>query len=247
MNHYPTHSPFPTTRWTLVVTLRNDRDGVAARDALSSLCNAYWGPLYCFARRQGLKMHDAKDVTQDFFNYAIKRELFAAADPELGQLRNFLITAFRRYMGGLRDQSQAAKRGGGEVVLMIDVKAAEDLFLQESDTTATPDKCFDRSWAHRVLERALGRLGEEELNKGRQALFRVLRPFLLLSDDSPAEGYAEIGLRLEMSPEAVGQAVKQLRKRFFRSIRQEVAETLRDPSKERVDEEIRSLKAALRL
>jgi RNA polymerase sigma-70 factor (ECF subfamily) len=43
-------SPFPTTRWTVVVGA-GDPQRKEARSALVSLCETYWYPLYAYLRR----------------------------------------------------------------------------------------------------------------------------------------------------------------------------------------------------
>ena len=40
--------PFETTRWSLVLAAAGN-DSHAAREALSSLCQTYWYPLYAYA------------------------------------------------------------------------------------------------------------------------------------------------------------------------------------------------------
>ena len=55
--------PFETTRWSLVLAAAGS-DSQAAREALSSLCQTYWYPLYAYLRRRGLDPEDARDLTQ---------------------------------------------------------------------------------------------------------------------------------------------------------------------------------------
>ena len=43
---------FNTTRWSVIAAARGP-DPDAARAALSTLCEAYWYPLYAFIRRWG--------------------------------------------------------------------------------------------------------------------------------------------------------------------------------------------------
>ena len=45
----------------MLAAARNDSQ---AREALSSLCQTYWYPLYAYLRRRGLDPEDARDVTQ---------------------------------------------------------------------------------------------------------------------------------------------------------------------------------------
>ena len=48
---------FATTRWSLV--LEAGRNGHRSRQALESLCELYWLPVYSFIRRQGYPADDA--------------------------------------------------------------------------------------------------------------------------------------------------------------------------------------------
>jgi hypothetical protein len=66
--------PFETTRWSLVLAAAgNDSQ---AREALSSLCQTYWYPLYAYLRRRGLDPEDARDLTQGFLTSLIERQDF---------------------------------------------------------------------------------------------------------------------------------------------------------------------------
>ena len=51
---------FVTTRWSVVLTAR-DQSSTEAKEALETLCQTYWYPIYAFVRRQGRKHHDAED------------------------------------------------------------------------------------------------------------------------------------------------------------------------------------------
>ena len=57
---------FPITRWTLVAAAGN-HDRPDSRRALAALCEAYWYPLYVYARRRGDTPEQAQDHTQEFF------------------------------------------------------------------------------------------------------------------------------------------------------------------------------------
>jgi DNA-directed RNA polymerase specialized sigma24 family protein len=44
--------------------------------ALEQLCRTYWYPLYAFVRRQGHDLHDAEDLTREFFARFLAKEYF---------------------------------------------------------------------------------------------------------------------------------------------------------------------------
>src|SRR5262245_63630779 len=90
-------STFPVTRWSViaaVAAVATGGDTAAARAALGELCRLYWMPLYTFARRKNLSPEDAEDATQGFLLGVLESQFLAAADPALGRLRSFLLTAF---------------------------------------------------------------------------------------------------------------------------------------------------------
>ena len=90
-------SDFPMTRWSVVLSAREGDEG-RARAALSELCEAYWLPLYAFARRTGKSAEDAEDLTQAFFVRLIERDLFSKADAGRGKLRSFLLGTFKNFL-----------------------------------------------------------------------------------------------------------------------------------------------------
>src|SRR6478735_8393180 len=94
------HSPAPlftTTHWSVVLAAGHEKSG-ATREALENLCRIYWYPLYVFVRRQGHGSQDAQDLTQDFFGHLIGNERLAAARPEKGRFRSFLLTCLKHFL-----------------------------------------------------------------------------------------------------------------------------------------------------
>jgi len=85
------------TRWSVVLSARDD-DAGKVKAALSELCEAYWLPLYSFARRTGKSSEDAEDLPQAFFAKLIEKDLFSKADAERGRLRSFLLGAFKNFL-----------------------------------------------------------------------------------------------------------------------------------------------------
>lgn len=238
-------SPFPPTRWTAVVKLRSLGNPTVAQRALADLCRDYWYPLYAFARRFGRSQHDAQDLTQGFFAYAVERNLFAGAAQELGKLRTFLLTAFQRYIGDVREKEHALKRGGGVENFSLNAEEGEARYAAEPADDATPETIFEHTWAMSVLQQALRTLATTETQAGRGAQFRTLEPFLnpaaKVEPDTAAACRA-----LGTSEENVRQLVSRLRKKFRDTLRQHIADTLHDPTEELVDEELLALREALR-
>lgn len=103
-SHRP-QSVFVTTHWSVVLAAGHG-DTTRARDALSHLCQAYWYPLYAYARRRGCSSHDAQDLTQGFFARLLAGNWLAQADQQRGRFRTFLLSAIQhlipRFLWGSR-------------------------------------------------------------------------------------------------------------------------------------------------
>jgi RNA polymerase sigma-70 factor (ECF subfamily) len=231
---------FPTTQWSRVITAAS-HDATGAREALSSLCQAYWYPIYAYVRHRGHTPEQAQDLTQDFFAYILERDLIATADPTRGRFRAFLRTLCARQLSAHRDRQNAAKRGGGRSPLAIDPFDAESRYAREPAHELTPERIFDRTWALTLLCRVVERLRREYDDAGRSDRFEE---FLAVLTRNPAsDSYAEIARRLETTEGNVRVAVHRLRRRYGLLLREEIAATVGDAA--HVDDEIRDLFSAL--
>lgn len=223
---------FASTRWSRV--LASAGSGIEARGALAWLCERYWEPLRAHARRRGLGDADADDLTQDFFCTILAGGVVERADPARGRFRTFLLACLEHHLSHHRERDRTLKRGGGQRVqgLMEDVPVA----------MGDPGHAFDRDWADTLLQRVRDRLAAEAAEDGGRN--DQLMPFLTVNGD--AASYADIGGRLGVSEGAVKVAVHRLRVRFRELLREEVAETLAEPTPAAVDAELRDLLATLR-
>ena len=70
---------FATTHWSVVVAA-GERDSPVAHEALSRLCTIYWYPLYAYVRRQGYRVEEAEDLTQEFFTRMLARNYIRGLD-----------------------------------------------------------------------------------------------------------------------------------------------------------------------
>src|SRR5678815_888511 len=84
---------FFTTHWSLVLAAQGQSP--AAEKALEELCRIYWRPLYAFARRQGHKPEEARDLTQGLFQSLLTRRDLDAVRQEKGRLRSYLLVSFK--------------------------------------------------------------------------------------------------------------------------------------------------------
>ncbi len=231
---------FATTRWSLVIAAGRSQEEIS-RAALETLCNAYWYPIYAYLRRRVTQTADAQELTQAFFAHLLERNALAAADPERGLFRAFLLTACKNFLANDREKQHAQKRGGGRRALSLDFEQGEARYRLEPADPATPERAFERQWALTLLDRVLLLLREDFVRHGREANFEILKPWLTASEGTI--GYAELGMRLGVSEGAARVQVHRLRRRYRELLREEIAQTV--ASEAEVDDEIHRLFAAL--
>ena len=90
-------NPFPPTHWTLILSAK-EGESKASRDAMNSLAQSYWQPIYAWLRGRGRSHEEAQDDTQGFFAYLLDRRFLGNVQPEGGRFRNFLLVCLRRWM-----------------------------------------------------------------------------------------------------------------------------------------------------
>jgi RNA polymerase sigma factor (sigma-70 family) len=237
----PSVAAFATTRWTVVLAAGGD-SSPTGREALNHLCQAYWPPVYAYARRAGHGPEDARDLTQGFFRHLLETGALARANPQRGRFRSFLLGAFKHFRAHERDRARTLKRGGAAKWVSIDPATDNPDNARTPLDPRTPDRAFEERWAAALLERVLTRLRDEFTQSGRLELFDAFKGCLL--GQSVEGGYTTVATKLGMTEGAAKMTVTRLRDRYRRLLRAEVAQTLANPGD--VDDELRHLLAILR-
>ena len=212
-----------------------------ARDALAALCQTYWYPLYAYMRRKGCGCEDAQDLTQGFFAWLLEKNIMGKAERERGKFRSFLLASFNHFLANEWRRANAQKRGGGHVVISLDLAAGERRFRLEPTDELTAERIFERRWALTLLEQTLARLRDEFAKRQKLDVFEHLKPYL--GSDPGAVPYRQIADEMGKTEGAVKVAVHRLRQRCRELLRAEIAQTV--SSAEEVDEELRDLFSAV--
>ncbi|MBC7818434.1 MAG: sigma-70 family RNA polymerase sigma factor [Planctomycetaceae bacterium] len=233
-------SGFATTQWSIVLRAAQPNDS-AARSALEMLCRRYWFPLYAFARRRVATLPEAQDLTQEFFLRLLEKNSLAAASPERGRFRSFLLTSLKNFLANEWDRATAQKRGGGRERLSLDWETGESRLSLEPTHTDTPEREFERQWALTLLEVVVQRLQGEFATADKSRQFELLKE--TLTGSRAMLDYAVIAVELQMTDEAARQAAHRLRKRYRELLRAEVAATVESDNE--VEDEIGRLFEAL--
>jgi len=230
---------FRTTHWSVVLTA-GKRDSPNAEKALAKLCTTYWYPLYAFIRRRGYGVHEAQDLTQDFFARLLQKSFLQSADPHKGKFRSFLLVSLKNFLANDWNRNQTIRRGREFSFISWDDETVENRYAQESARQSDAEKLFEQSWAFTVLEKVMGELKREYVAAKKAGLFATLQVYL--SGEKNRVPYAEVMVTLNMSESAVKMSVLRLRRRFAELLQAEIAQTVTSPKE--IDEEIRHLFAA---
>lgn len=222
-----------------LVVAAGDPHRKEARSALVSLCENYWYPLYAYLRRRGYSADEAQDLTQEFFVRVLEGRYLDRVDPEKGRFRSFILTSLKFFVADEEDRHRARKRGGG-VLVPLEFSSGEERYQHEPAHDETPERIFERRWALSILDRVVERLRDEFVQHGRPEHFERLKVFLLGQSDTP---YAALAREMHTSEGALKVAIHRLRKRYRDLFRQEIADTVADPTE--VEFELRFLAAVL--
>ena len=232
----PTPGHFNTTHWSIVLNAAGT-DSEKAQTALADLCRTYWPPLFGYIQAQGHSRHDAEDLVQEFFARLLAKNYLASADRSRGRFRSFMLSSLKHFMANEWDKARALKRGGGQIIIPIDLKTDETSAGIDPADNATADKIFDRRWAMTLLDQVMARLARDYADRERGDIFESLRGVLIKDKDSLP--YSEIALQLGMTEAAIKMAVQRMRAHYRELLREEIAKTV--VSEDQIDEEIRHL------
>lgn len=231
---------FSTTHWSVVLKARSP-DEAESRDALATLCQAYWFPVYSYVRHRGHDPETARDLTQGFFAVLLERRGIAEARRERGRFRSFLLTSVKNFLSDEHDHQGALKRGGGQTPISIDADTWESMLAaQEPATYLTPETIFEQRWALALLDRAKRDLEGDMERSGGHEKFDKLRTYLVNDSNPP---YPQLARELDMTESAIRVALHRMRQRFGAKLREHVAQTVDDP--EKTEDELRYLINAL--
>lgn len=207
-------SHFPQTAWSLLSRLRDPRDP-RVQEYLNRMIQMYWRPVYKFVRISWKRTNeDAKDLTQAFFIHLLEGELLARADPERGNFRKLLLASLRNFLANEARAVNAQKRGGGRVVVSLDV-GTEDGAADPAD----PQEAFESQWGRELLERAIDKLSKTV----RPAVFSAFRRFHL-----EGASVKEISAELRATEAQVGHHLQDARTVLRRLVMDEIREYVHD-------------------
>lgn len=232
---------FNTTHWTIVLACGDEGDSERANEALASLFQTYWYPLYAYVRRRGYDEHDAKDLVQGFCLHLQEKHALAKADRQRGKFRTFLLSSLQNFLGHERERSRAQKRGGGRELIRLDAEEADERYNLEPADSVTPETIFEKRWAHALLEQTVSGLRADFIKRGKERLFDGLSSFL--TSDLRETSYQNAAEQLGLPLSAIKTTVHRMRRDYRSKLREEIGRTVSSPNE--IEDELLYLRKVL--
>jgi RNA polymerase sigma factor (sigma-70 family) len=211
-------APFPTTRWSLIVSARSDQVQERQR-ALDVLIAAYWKPVYKHIRLKWKKdFEDARDLTQDFFSRVLERDFFSSFDPLRARLRTFLRICVDRFVSNENQAAQRQKRGGEFDFVALDFEAAEgELRGADVSPSQNPDELFAQEWIRSLFELSLEQLRRECEQAGKTIHFQLLEMYDI-EDGGKTSTYEDVAKKYGLKASEVTNYLAYARREFRRIV-----------------------------
>ena len=216
---------FPVTDWHQLDRLK--AGGNPEQHALLSLlAERYWGPILSFLVNQGYTDHEAEDLVQDFFAFALQSRLFFKADKDRGRFRSFLLASLKNFAAKARRHDGAGKRCPPGGVASLDA-LLEDAYYHPASLVLrdTPEAQFHRAWLQELVNNVLQGLKQEFETTGKQSHYelfrvRVVAPEIDGTDPPPLEEQAnELGLAFKEAANQITTAKRAFKRILAREVR----------------------------
>lgn len=227
---------FPTTDWSVIVEASGPAH-LHAIKAMNHLCSRYRRPIMTFVRAQCGSHHDAEDLTQSFFEFAIRQSVIQRARRERGRFRSFILASLRNFLCNQHDMRSTEKRGGKFRFVPLDEMSGASM-SSTGGGICGQDSSFDREWALTILRRSLEIMEEKWITAGKAEKFRVCSVYI--ARRATVVDYARIASELGISAEAAEMSLARMRREFGETLRREVSKTVAHPDD--IEDEIRYLR-----
>jgi RNA polymerase sigma factor (sigma-70 family) len=216
---------FPPTRLSVVDRTRSG-DEQTRRLAFEALIEAYWKPTYKYLRlKWTLDAEAAADLTQEFFTYALEKDVLTRYQPARARFRTYLRLCLDGFASNARKAERRLKRGGGSTPLSLDFEAAEgEIAHRGLSVPPDVDELFYQEWVRALFQRAVADLRAWSADTGRETMFMVFERYDLADEGAERPTYAALAADLGLTATTVTNHLAAMR----RQLRRVVLDRLRD-------------------
>jgi len=228
-----------------MVRAAKDRKNPDYLAAMNRCIAGYWRPVFYFLRSKGYPLHQAEDLTQEFFLHLLERDWLARADAARGRFRTFLLTILIRFLS-----DQGAQRAPRQKVFdqrLVSVSALigdSERTFQPADRE-TPEQVFMRQWAQAVIANVRRRLELWCYSKDRPDWCEIFSAIHFPPPGTTRITQQELADRFRLTRDQVRYAIEEVNRQFIALLRAEVGEQVH--SEAETDSEIGELQHLLSL
>lgn len=232
------------TRWSQILMVQEGKTQ-QRQQALGSITEQYWKPVYSFLRCRGYDNDRAKDLTQGFFTEVILgRQLIDKAKRDQGKFRSYLLSSLGNYVNDQHRRRTAASRRPEKG--LVSLEGVEANRFVSSRKAENPEESFHRVWASALLEGVLGDVQRDCEQNGQDKHWKVfrMRHLLPILQGTKPLSYARICRECGIETPAKATTMNVTVKRKFETLlRRRVRKSV--DSDEQVQDEIRDLMSIL--
>ncbi len=206
---------FPQTSYSAIQAVKSADPELRER-ALESLASVYWRPIYHHARLKWGKQEDeARDLTQQFFLFALEKKIFAAYDPRQAKFRTFLRKCLDNFVVNEAKSAARIKRGGNLDLIPLEIRDEEGTAraMDIADETNLAEE-FDRHWTRGLFAGALADLKSECMEQGKQTQFAIFEAYDVLRDEANKVTYDALAATHHIPVTQVTNYLHAMRRRF---------------------------------
>ena len=214
---------FPATVWT-VIRFAKDRECDEYCTAMNDLITGYWRPIFYFLRVRGYQIHQAEDLTQEFFLNLMERDWIRRADPARGKFRTFLLTILVRFLSDRGPNRAPKQRKFDERLISVSTLLKEQERDFEPPTNETPETIFMKQWAISTIETVQRKLADWCRDCNRTDWHQVFQANHFQSPGTPTISQTALAEQMGISRDQVRYALEQTNQRFVELLRAEIAD-----------------------
>jgi RNA polymerase sigma-70 factor (ECF subfamily) len=219
-----------STQWTMLFQAHHGTPQ-EVNDALRLMMLRYSGAVHRYLLKTVREPEEVKELDQEFALRFLKGS-FLKYNPKVGRFRDYVKGAVRNLMIDYYRQKEKTRRLDTDTELNV---------VGDSGLADLDQRIID-AWRDDLLDRAWNALGDFEQRTG-QPYHTVLRCRVINPKDTSAQMAEKLGPRLGriITPGACRQLLQRARDKWAGSLIDEVKVSLKQPTRENVEEELADL------
>jgi RNA polymerase sigma factor (sigma-70 family) len=226
-----------------MVRAAQDHDDARHLDAMNRCISGYWKPVFYFLRAHGYRVHQAEDLTQEFFLQFFQRDWIDRADSQRGRFRTFLLTVLTRFLADQGPKRAPRQKTFDDGLVSVSTLLTDEERSFEPPTHETPEQAFMKRWAHAVLDKVKSNLQAWCQCRSRPEWYEIFLANYFPASDAPRVTQQILADHFGLTRDQVRYALEEVNRQFVEFLGCEVCEQVDSP--EEIEDEIHHLQRLL--